>query len=159
VASGRLVEMRAFGLRRSAVSGAALFGGAAPDTTIIPPVLPALNPSFQFGFSPEGGRGFLSIASNETSRKCQPSTGPRVTQVGSGGLQSALRYPSSDNEAASLRQLRCFFPKMEIPKWKSGPDPTTVAPHLCFCDVGDRYSRAARPARVSLRHFTARNPT
>ena len=46
--------MRAFGLRRSAFQ-ALLFWGAAPDTTIIPRLLPRLNPSFQFGFSPEGG--------------------------------------------------------------------------------------------------------
>jgi hypothetical protein len=47
--------MRAFGLRRSAFQ-ALLFWGAAPDTTIIPRLLPRLNPYFSLDSPPKVGQ-------------------------------------------------------------------------------------------------------
>ena len=52
--------MRAFGLVAVRLFQALLLG-AAPDMTIMPPLAFGLNPSFQFRFSPEGGRDIASV--------------------------------------------------------------------------------------------------
>jgi hypothetical protein len=106
--------MRAFGLVAVRLFQALLFGGAAPDTTIIAPLARPLNPSFQFRFSLEGGR---ELSPPATAMKLPGKAGrlpSQSTQVSSGGLQSALRYPSSDNEAASSESASLLFPKLGI---------------------------------------------
>ena len=120
-------------LRSDAVrlySGAAL--GAAPDTTIIPRLALGLNPSFQCRFSPEGGRKVFLVTRRHLKLPTRPVYPPRVTQVCSGGLQSALRYPSSDNEAVSSEPASLLFPKREFKTDKTGLP--------CLTPVGARSS-------------------